>query len=488
MEGVILSLSMTPLMCLEILLAEFAFAIRFPRRDYFWARFIGSSVVAIYITVWIELIYGFLTGTNFNYISGGTTSQIVFKIIYYVLIFSMSVFCIWFSFKQSLKIVLINCSLGYAMQFLSFNIVQVFNLFWSDKSSIYYLWFNLYFSIIACGGVYTIISLFIIKSHPHWDQSDRNNRNKIFLFLTAVLMCIGLSRLSVDDVNKSILAGIVEPIAFILISMLIILFQFSLADNEQITKELATTKVLLHQEHTQYALTKENIEIINEKCHDLKHQISLLRENTSEKKIAEIEKAVMIYDSTIKTGNDVLDILLSEKKLQCDSKKIQFTLVVNGKLLSFMEDMDLYSLFGNAISNAMESVSELDDIHKRHISLKVREVGDLVSIHVENYFSGDIQFENKLPKTKKDTTYHGYGMKSMERIVTSYGGTLNVTIDNGLFKLDVLLPKQVQFMSFRSLFVSMKAFKTFVMLFFYTENERSFSFIEGGIYGKENHV
>jgi sensor histidine kinase regulating citrate/malate metabolism len=107
-----------------------------------------------------------------------------------------------------------------------------------------------------------------------------------------------------------------------------------------------------------------------------------------------------------------------------------------------MEDMDLYSLFGNAISNAMESVSQLDDVHKRHISLKVREVGDLVSIHVENYYDGKLEFVHGLPQTSKDRNYHGYGMKSMERIVSSYGGTMNITTQDQLFKLDILLPKK----------------------------------------------
>ena len=437
----VLSLSMTPLMCLQIIIAEFLFANHFQRRNYFYVRLIGSTIASLYITLWIELIYGFITGTNFNYNTTESISGIIFKIIYYVIIFSMTIFTIFFSFKQSIRNTLLCCSLGYAMQFMSSNLVQLANLLWKDKTTIIFSLSNLITNIVSCILIYTFFFFFVIRKHKDWDKSNQNSLSKIFLFLFTVLMCIGLSRLSIDDKDKSFLAGIVEPIVFIMVSLLIILFQFSLTDNENITKELATTKVLLHQEREQYALTKENIEIINEKCHDLKHQISLLRTNNSEKKIQEIEKAVMIYDSTIKTGNDVLDILLSDKKLQCESKKIKFTLVVNGTLLSFMDDMDLYSLFGNAITNAMESVALLDDVDKRHVSLKVREIGDLVSIHVENYYKGTIQFENGLPKTNKDENYHGYGIKSMERIVASYNGTMNITLEDGLFKLDILLPK-----------------------------------------------
>ena len=434
---------MTPIMCLQIIIAEVLFAMNFPKRDYFAARIIGGSIVSIYVTLWIELIYGFVTGTNFNYNASDTISGIVFKIIYYVIIFSMSIITIFFSFRQTFKTTLICCSLGYAMQFMASNLVQLLNIPFKDGSSLFLSIYNMVLGLISCLVIYSGFYFSVIRKNPNWHKSNQSGYKKIVLFLFTVLMCIGLSRLSIDDKEKSTLASIVEPVVFIMVSLLIILFQFTLSDNESITKELYTTKVLLHQEREQYSLTKENIEIINEKCHDLKHQISLLRTNNSEKKIQEIEKAVMIYDSTIKTGNDVLDILLSDKKLQCDSKKIKFTLVVNGKLLSFMNDMDLYSLFGNAISNAMESTAVLEDVSKRHISLKVREIGNLISIHLENYFQGIILFQDGLPKTKKDENYHGYGMKSIERIVSSYNGTMNITVKDDLFMLDILLPESV---------------------------------------------
>ena len=183
----------------------------------------------------------------------------------------------------------------------------------------------------------------------------------------------------------------------------------------------------------------ENIEIINEKCHDLKHQIAFLREDKSDKYISEIEKAVMIYDSTVKTGSAVLDILLTERKLQCESKGIKLTVVVNGKLLEFMDEMEVYSLFGNALSNAIESVSSLPQ-EERHIALKVARLGDMCSIHVENPYKGEIKFSEDLPETTRDKKWHGFGMKSMNRIVTSYGGVMAVTTENGMFSLDILMP------------------------------------------------
>ena len=135
----------------------------------------------------------------------------------------------------------------------------------------------------------------------------------------------------------------------------------------------------------------------------------------------------------------VLDILLTERKLQCESKGIKLTVVVNGKLLEFMDEMEVYSLFGNALSNAIESVSSLPQ-EERHIALKVARLGDMCSIHVENPYKGEIKFSEDLPETTRDKKWHGFGMKSMNRIVTSYGGVMAVTTENGMFSLDILMP------------------------------------------------
>ena len=116
------------------------------------------------------------------------------------------------------------------------------------------------------------------------------------------------------------------------------------------------------------------------------------------------------------------------------------TCVVKGDLVWFMDTTDIYSLFGNALSNAIESVSDEPLIDNRCIGVTVQSAGDMLFIHVENYFSGEIELENGLPVTRKDRDYHGFGMKSMERIAYKYGGEISVVAAEEKFNLDVILP------------------------------------------------
>ena len=73
-----------------------------------------------------------------------------------------------------------------------------------------------------------------------------------------------------------------------------------------------------------------------------------------EKNLKELEQSIRIYDSIVKTGNEILDTLLSEKSLICEARDITMHCVIDGKKLFFMDSIDIYALFGNAIDNAIE--------------------------------------------------------------------------------------------------------------------------------------
>ena len=115
--------------------------------------------------------------------------------------------------------------------------------------------------------------------------------------------------------------------------------------------------------------------------------------------------------------------------------------IADGAALDFMRPSDLYSLFGNALDNAMEAIKGLRDAQRRSISLIVRRRGQMVSIHAENYFDGKVNLVDGLPQTTKgDHSAHGFGTRSMRMIVESYGGTLTYLAQDDVFHLNALIP------------------------------------------------
>ena len=129
--------------------------------------------------------------------------------------------------------------------------------------------------------------------------------------------------------------------------------------------DLESMEMILHNQYTQYQQSQETLDLINYKYHDLKHHIIALRaEENKEKRNAyldQMEDEIRNYEAQNKTGNQVLDTLLTAKSLYCMREKIALTYVVDGARLDFMDVMDICSIFGNALDNAIECTADIFD-------------------------------------------------------------------------------------------------------------------------------
>ena len=229
-------------------------------------------------------------------------------------------------------------------------------------------------------------------------------------------------------------------IALLACAVLTLLLQFNIFSNNKLTKDYEDIRRLLAREREQYQQAKENIELINLKCHDIKHQIAAMRTESADAFAREAESIVNIYENTARTGNEALDIILTEKGLYCTQNDIQLTYIADGSKLNFMKPTDTYSLFGNALSNAIECVATEPDAEKRLISLDVHAKDHLLLVSIENYTPSDEVFQNLIPATRKDRNYHGYGLKSIRYITEQYGGKMSIVQKNHYFSLSIVFP------------------------------------------------
>ena len=232
---------------------------------------------------------------------------------------------------------------------------------------------------------------------------------------------------------------------YLLLCVYIMYSAFEIVYVRRLQMSMAAIERLRAAEARQYEMSRENIEAINIKCHDLKHQIRALAAGGAAvdgRVLDEISREVGVYDSVVKSGNDALDTILTEKSLYCEKHGITLSCIADGEALGFVEPADLYSFFGNALDNAIEAVERLGDPERRSIGLVVRRVGDMVSIHVENYFDGQVEFGSEgLPLTRKaDGANHGFGTRSMRMIAESAGGSLTCGATGDIFHLDALIP------------------------------------------------
>ncbi len=225
----------------------------------------------------------------------------------------------------------------------------------------------------------------------------------------------------------------------------ILYLQNALFKNSAIQKELTALDLLWHQQKEQYDLAKENIALINRKCHDLKHQVRALRDmadnDQRRKYLDEIDDSIRIYESIVKTGSEVLDTILTEKSLRCKEKDIQIHCIADGSRMGFLDPVDVYTIFGNAIDNAMEEVQKFADHDKRQIDVLIHVRQQFLVISITNPLTAAPSFQDGLPKTTKGNNgYHGFGLKSVQHTVGKYGGNLTIGTEDGCFTLKILFP------------------------------------------------
>ncbi|MDD3660992.1 MAG: GHKL domain-containing protein [Lachnospiraceae bacterium] len=211
--------------------------------------------------------------------------------------------------------------------------------------------------------------------------------------------------------------------------------------------ELDSVRNILHNQYVQYQQSQETLDLINYRYHDLKHHIIALRaENNPQKRneyLDKMEEEIINYEAQNKTGNQVLDTLLTSKNLYCIQNDISFTCVADGNLLDFMDVMDICSIFGNALDNAIECEKQISDKEKRLIHVSVSSQKQFLIIRVENYYEGTLKYEHGLPvTTKKQAEFHGFGIKSIRYTVHKYEGEVDVSVKDNWFILNILIPIQ----------------------------------------------
>jgi hypothetical protein len=192
-----------------------------------------------------------------------------------------------------------------------------------------------------------------------------------------------------------------------------------------------------------YEMSHDGIVALQTKCHDLKHQITAIRSEAGKARfneyLDELEDSIDEYSTVIECGNQTVDIVLTEKNILCMSCGVKFSYMIDGSLFSFLTEREIYSLFGNALDNALEGTSRVPDEANRMISLKSNVRGNLVVLQIENTYAGEMTLVDGLPRTTKQETGHGFGLRSILRIAEKHGGGMSVRTESGIFKLSIFM-------------------------------------------------
>ena len=349
--------------------------------------------------------------------------------------------------------IVFSCLAGYTTQHLSYEIYDILlsllntngNAGFYGASEFTNMFPNLFvfaMYLVIYVSSYSLCYLFFGQKIAA-DEEIELKRTFIFVFsIVLVIIDVFLNAIVVySSIEGAQIYRYIIGVYNILCCCISLYLQFEVAIRRRLEMEYEFMQQLWDKTKDQYNFAKENIELINLKCHDFKHQIRKIRKSgtINPDVLIELEDYINIYDSITKTGNEALDVILTEKSLLCNKNNIQFTYIIDGDKLNFMKEEDIYALFGNIVDNAIEAVMNVEE-SKRIINLHVKMVEDMLLIREDNYYNGNLVFENGLPKTTKaDERYHGFGIKSIKYVCEKYGGNCTLTAENGVFALNIVL-------------------------------------------------
>lgn len=267
--------------------------------------------------------------------------------------------------------------------------------------------------------------------------------------MVLVMVLVVLVAIVFDMANKLLAAGRV-PFTYVLllrgiydvVCVFMLVMEFEMLYSRRLEEDLAQLGRMRVDAERRYRLAREGVGDLNMQVHDLRHQIrSLERLGSDEGVLAQLTRDANASVARVRTGSAVLDAILNEKRLLCEREGVTLTCIADGSALSFVAESDAYSLVGNAVDNALEAVGQLEEPELRAIGLTLRRTGAMVSLSVDNYFDGSVDFVDGLPvTTHPDRANHGYGTRSIRAIAERYGGSATFSADGDVFHLDVLVP------------------------------------------------
>lgn len=371
---------------------------------------------------------------------------VILSIGYYLLNFVCSIVFLRIAFIDDMNMLFLTAVSGYMTQHISSQICQLALWGISPRD-----WLAADGSDITIYGIFTVSIIVITYLTVYYVFGKRSRkiafnsavrRPYILLSVAALFTILFLSAIRDEHSDESFSLMAVSRLFSLFLCFLLLYLRSYIVERSEMQTERELMNQMYEIRMQQFEQSKESIELINLKCHDLRHQIENWEKSghvPDKEELTEIRDAIGIYDSVVKTGNDTLDTLLTEKSIFCEKHDIRLSTIVDGSKLDFMTVGDLCSLFGNAIENAIEAVAELPK-EDRVISFQVREKNSMLVINVDNYYRGNVDVSGGLPKsTKGDDRYHGFGTRSIRRIARKYGGDSVISVDD-MFHLTVMLP------------------------------------------------
>ena len=305
---------------------------------------------------------------------------------------------------------------------------------WLSRSPVHPL------SLVLLGVVYGVVFGVLSGLQHRLPQPTEHLQISGSAALTAVMLALtafavsNLGFLPGSEINMSVFS-IRTLVDFS--GVLVLAVQHEQLRENALHNELAAMDKVLHRQYEQYKRSKEGVKLINRRYHELKLQLAIIRQEQDQAKqnaaLEAIEENIRQYEAENKTGNPVLDTILTAKTMECQQENINITCVADGRMLGFLTIRELCTIVGVALDNAIAAARAQPDPEKRLVKVAVYSQGGFAMLRFEHY-------TETAPALDADGLPQGTDLKSVRTTVWQRGGSMTLHWENNWCTLRILFP------------------------------------------------
>lgn len=267
----------------------------------------------------------------------------------------------------------------------------------------------------------------------------------IYTIITAyVLVNIGeiLFLINHELSDKDYLFLMVDAAFIIFINLYLFHLLDAFAENKDLKYKITLYERQAKSNYDYYAKQVENHRKALAVIHDVRKHMRIVDEY--EKLGAQIEKEAyansfeeMVSPLLIKQycSNAILNIIINDKQEECEKKGITFQVDISEVSIDFMEPIDITTIFGNILDNAVEACEKVID---KQIHLKIYPFRGLIYVQLSNTFVGEVIWNaNGRPLSQKGEQ-HGIGLENVEKVLQSYNGNIEFSVEQKQFMIEMM--------------------------------------------------
>lgn len=179
-------------------------------------------------------------------------------------------------------------------------------------------------------------------------------------------------------------------------------------------------------------------------AHDAKNHLAAIRDLNTDPHISgyitKLSDQLESYSRNCHSGNKLLDVIINRYVVECEQDEITFDYDLKLYNLNDIEDVDLVSILGNLMNNAIEAAKQTTE---KAIYLETTTRNRYNVLLIRNSSLPPQKDNDHLISSKADRSLHGFGLKSVANTLKKYHGDLHWDYDdtNNTFTMTVMVEK-----------------------------------------------